>query len=145
MEDPKQSSSQEDRHGRLMSRILMVCEGGYFSHYQSSAFLMEDPKQSSSQEDRHGRLMSRILMCLPYGGSLTIFWSRGQLNPNLLLHHMAENQSGEVEESKAPKTFKVDVKDIDGVSKIKSHTISLAPSLWRVLNNLLVKRTDMEE
>ncbi|CAC5390372.1 unnamed protein product [Mytilus coruscus] len=58
-----------------------------------------------------------------------------------MFHQTAENQSGEVEESKAPQTLKVDVQDTDGVRIVISHTISLVPSLWRILDNLLVKRT----
>ncbi|CAG2187964.1 unnamed protein product [Mytilus edulis] len=67
--------------------------------------------------------------------------SRGQLNPNLLLHHMAENQSGEVKESRASQSLKIDVKDTDDVRKVIFHTISLMPSIWRILDNFLVKRT----
>ncbi|CAG2187965.1 unnamed protein product [Mytilus edulis] len=67
--------------------------------------------------------------------------SRGQLNPNLLLHHMAENQTGEVKESRASQSVKIDVQDTDNVRKVISHIISLMPSIWRILDNLLIKRT----
>ncbi|CAC5385502.1 unnamed protein product [Mytilus coruscus] len=70
--------------------------------------------------------------------------SRGQLIANLLLHPVKKKkttQSGEGEEGKASDTVKIDVQDTDGVRKVISHTISLRPSIWRILDNLLVKRT----
>ena len=54
---------------------------------------------------------------------------------------MGENQSVEVEEGRASQSVKVDVQDTDGVRMVISHTISLMPSIWRILDNLLVKST----
>ncbi|VDI09236.1 Hypothetical predicted protein [Mytilus galloprovincialis] len=84
-----------------------------------------EPKSSASS---HGRQKTKVVK-----------WKG--LNPNLQLHHMAENQSDEVQESKASQSVKIDVLDIDGVRMVISHTISLMPSIWRILDNLQVMRT----
>ncbi|CAC5414691.1 unnamed protein product [Mytilus coruscus] len=82
---------------------------------QSIAFSKKNPGQFSSQEDSLPQIFCFIQ------------WQK--------------SQSGEGEEGKASQSVKVDVQDTDGVRKVIAHTISLMPSIRKILVNLLVKRT----
>ncbi|CAC5404659.1 unnamed protein product [Mytilus coruscus] len=66
--------------------------------------------------------------------------AKSTADPNLLLQPIAENQSDEGEKVKHPR-LKINVQDTDDVRKVISHSISLMPSIRRILDNLLAKST----